>query len=98
MDKRFTDIPIESDTKVMYQKVSKLGGYDVYYEIWSWDAIHGGSIIFANDDVSGISDQELENLVRNSGLIKKKSDITLIRLDSGFTFINFNFELDYNSN
>lgn len=45
-----------------------------------------------NDDVAGLSDQEIEQVVRNSGLIKNVASLTLNRSESGYTFCNFNFE------
>ena len=89
---RFNVVPIETDTRILYQQEGKLCGYDIRYEIWSWDGIEAGSIIFFNDDVAGLTDQEIKKVVLTSGLINEGSTMTLNRSDSGYTFCNFNFE------
>ena len=92
MSKKFDDVPVEEDTKIMFRQEARLGKFDVLYEMWSWEGISAESIIFANDDVADMIDNELEQEVRKSPLVKKESDITIKRLDAGFTFVNFNFE------
>ena len=39
-----------------------------------------------------MTDEEIEQEVRQSPLVKKGSQILIKRLDAGFTFANFNFE------
>ena len=92
MKKIFNNIPIEPDTRILFQKEGKPHQYDVRYEIWSWDGIEAESIIFSNNDVSALTDQEIETLVLKSGMVIEGSAITLSRSDSGYTFCNFNFE------
>ena len=91
MPKKFTNIPIEEDTRILFQKKGKLGGFDIRYETWSWDGIEAESIIFANADVEDLTDQEIENLVRITPMVKQGSAMTLNR-STDFTFVNFNFE------
>lgn len=92
MRKKFDDVPVDKDTRVLFRQEAKLGKYDVLYEMWSWEGISAESIIFANDDVADLTDEEIEQETRKSPLVKEGSQITLKRLDSGFTFVNFNFE------
>ena len=92
MDKIFKGIHIEPDTKILFQNETNLGGYPVRYEIWSWDGYQAESIIFSNDDVSSLSDKEIEMVMYESGLIQEESGITINRSDSGFVFVSFNFE------
>lgn len=49
------------------------------------------SIIFANDDISNLTDEEIEQKVRKSALLTGGSEITLKRLKD-YTFVNFKFE------
>jgi len=91
MSKKFDNVPVEEDTRMLFRKETKLDKYDVLYEQWSWDGIYAESIIFANDDISGLSDEEIEQEARKSPLIQEGSGITLKRLKE-FTFVNFNFE------
>jgi hypothetical protein len=64
------------------------------HQKWYWDGIIAESIIFANEDIVGITDAEIETIVRLSPLVKADSKITLKRSKSGFTFVNFNFEAE----
>ena len=92
MDKKFKNIPIEPDTKILFQNETNIGGYPVRYEIWSWDSYWAESFIFAKDDVSGLTNNEIEKVVHESGLILEESALTINRSDSGFVFVSFNFE------
>jgi hypothetical protein len=71
-----------------------LGEYEVLYEKWLWDGILGESIIFADEDVAELKDNEIVAEVKRSPLLKEGSSITLKRSQSGFTFVNFNFEIE----
>ena len=92
MNQKFKSIPIEPDTRILFQNETNLGGYPVRYEIWSLDGYRAESFIFSNDDISGLSDIVIEKVVIESGLIHEESGITLNRSDSGFVFVCFNFE------
>ena len=91
MDSKFNNISIEKDTRILFQKEDKLGDYDVRHEVWSWEGYRGESLIFSNDDVAGLPDQDIKRLVRASGLINEGSAMTLNR-STDFTFCNFHFE------
>ena len=92
MTDKFKTVPVEEDTRILFRNEAKLGDYDVLYEMWSWEGISAESIIFESDDIAALTDEELEQEVRQSPLVKKESALTIKRLDSGFTFVNFNFE------
>jgi len=85
-------VPVDKDARILFRHPAKLGKYDILYEMWSWEGIKAESIIFATDDVSEMTDEELEKEVRKSPLVKTESAVTIKRLGVGFTFINFNFE------
>ncbi|ABM03685.1 hypothetical protein Ping_1911 [Psychromonas ingrahamii 37] len=91
---KFEQVPTDSETKILYQHQAKLGDYDVLYQIWHWDGIKAESIIFASEDVSTLDDDKLKREISQSRLLKENSSITLKRNESGFTFVNFNFETD----
>jgi len=91
--KKFNNVPVEEDTKILFQLEVTLGEYKVLYEKWFWDGITAESIIFANEDVAELTDSEIEKKVRTSPLLNEGTIITLTRSDSGFTFVNFNFEI-----
>jgi hypothetical protein len=92
MSDKLKNVPVEEDTRILFRKEARLGNYDVLYERWSWEGISAESLIFSNDDVSDLTDEDLEQEVRKSPLVKKESAVTIKRLDAGFTFVNFNFE------
>jgi hypothetical protein len=92
MQSKFKQVPVDEDTRILYQHEAKLADYDILHQMWSWDGVTAESIIFDSKDVSGLSDNELEGEVRKSPILKNDSSITLTRTASGFTFANFNFE------
>lgn len=91
MTDKFKNVPVEEDTKILFRNEAKFGKYEVLYEMWSWEGISAESIIFESDDISDLTDEELEQEVRKSPLVKNDSAVTIKRLDAGFTFVNFNF-------
>jgi hypothetical protein len=92
MTDKFKNVPVEEDTRILFQTEATFGTYNVLYEMWTWEGISAESIIFASDDISDLTDDQLEREVRKSPLVKKGSAVTIKRLDAGFTFVNFNFE------
>jgi hypothetical protein len=93
MSKKFDGVPVEEDTRIRFRQEIRLGKFDVLYEKWSWEGILAESIIFAGDDISGMTDEEIEQEIRKSPLVKKESEMKIKRSYKGFTFVNFNFEL-----
>ena len=90
---KFNNIPVEKDAEIIFRAENKFGDLDVVYEKWEWDGILAESIIFNEDDVSEMNDDEIINKVKDSPLFDEKlykGDPT-IRHNSGFVFVNFNF-------
>ena len=92
MSQKFDDVPVDKDTRILFRYPAKLGKYDILYEMWSWEGIKAESIIFATDDISEMTDEELEKEVRQSPLVKKESAVTIKKSIVGYTFVNFNFD------
>ncbi|MDP2904184.1 MAG: hypothetical protein Q8N96_13940 [Methylovulum sp.] len=90
MNSKFTNIPVEADTKIINQLEALLGSYSVLYQKWVWDGVAAESLIFANEDIPDLTDEELKKEVKNSPICWEKSQITIKKTD-GFTFVNFNF-------
>ncbi len=91
MDK-FNNIPSAGDdTKILFQKLRKLAGYDVILDTWCWEGFTASSIIFFTEDVAHLSKDEIISLVKKSGFIEPESNITYSVIDKGYTFVNFNF-------
>ena len=93
MKSKFKDVPVDENTTILFQQGVKLGNYDVLYQKWCWDGIVAESIVFANEDVKDLKDKEIEKLVKSSPIVKEDSKITLKHSDSGYIFVNFNFEI-----
>ena len=94
MTAKFNKVPVEDDTVILFQTESKLGKYDILYQKWFWDGITAESIIFADEDVDDLDEEEIIKEVKASPLLKKDSKITLKRSGTGYTFVNFNFETE----
>ncbi len=92
MKDKFKNVPIEEDTKLLFSNEFKFDGRDVLYQMWSWDGIQGESLIFLTEDVKDLTEDQIKEMVKESPLVKKKDSITYSQGDSGYTFLNFNFE------
>ena len=90
----FDDVPMEDDTNLYGSSNFDFQGFRVRVEHWSWEGVRGNSIIFRSEDVAEISDEELISRVTNSPLHRIDSGVTLNRTESGYTFVNLNFETD----
>ena len=93
MSKKFDSVPVDEDTIILCNQETHLGEYDVLHQIWKWDTIIAESIIFLDEKVLDLEDQDLEKMVKSSPFYKE-GRTTIKRSESGFTFINFNFESD----
>ena len=90
---KFNNIPEQKDTEIIFRAETRFGDFDVVFERWKWDGILAESIIFDEDDVSEMADDEIITQVKDSPLFDgkiNKGDPT-IRNISGFVFVNFNF-------
>jgi hypothetical protein len=92
MENKFHKVPVEEDTRIIFQQEVKLGKYDVLYQKWSWCGITAESVIFANEDIAELEEEQIIKEVKSSPLINQDSEATFKKSNSGFTFVNFNFE------
>ncbi len=75
MASKFERVPVEEDTKIIFQQEAILGEYDVLYQKWYWDGITAESIIFANEEMLkkyGITEES--EVHRIFGLVKNQRD------------------------
>ena len=93
---KFSDVPLDEDTKVLFELESTLDKYDVLYQVWFWDGITAESIIFLSEDVSELNDEELKELVKSSPLVEKESKLTTNDRSGKYSFVSFNFKQDEN--
>ncbi|MBI9032194.1 hypothetical protein JEZ13_09375 [bacterium] len=68
--KKFADVGIDPDTKIILEKYLKVGDYDAKIEYWFWDGIYAFSLIFLKADVEHL---EQSNLIK---LIKEEISLT----------------------
>ena len=66
MMSKFNNIPEQKDTEIIFRAETRFGDFDVVYEKWKWDGILAESIIFDEDDVSEMDDDEIINQVKDS--------------------------------
>jgi len=90
-DERFKNVPIDNDTKILFESIMKFDGEDILYQKWRFDGIVGESIIFRTENVGNMSDKELIEYIATSDIVTNKSSITISRNDDTYTFLNFNF-------
>ena len=84
----FQNLPIEEDTKIIWEEKSVLGDYEVLHQVWGWDGIWGESIIFQASEVATITDEALQELCE--AFIKGGSSTTISRGEH-YSFVNGNF-------
>jgi len=93
MSNKFQNVPVEKGTRIHFEKEIRVGEMDTLHQVWSWDGVRAESVVFQNNDVQGLSDDELQNIVREhlKEKITEDAKMTMSRSESGFTFVNFNF-------
>jgi hypothetical protein len=94
MNKKFENVPVESDTVILFEKEHTIGKFDVLYQIWRWGIYTANSIIFISNDVEELREEEIIEIVKKDSVFKGSSSISFKRSECGFTFVNFNFEED----
>lgn len=94
MTEKFNNVPVEDDTEIIFSTPAKFGEYEVLYQKWIFDGIIGESLIFAENDITNITMDELENEIRNSPMVIGNSRKITTANKNSFTFFNFNFVVD----
>jgi hypothetical protein len=88
----YADVPADEDTIVKYETNIKLDGLNGLFQTWSFEGVIGSSLIFQNEDVENLSDDELKALTERNMIIGEKG-FTVKRTDGKYTFVNFNFSI-----
>lgn len=91
MSGKFDQVPKGTEATTLFQQEAELRGLDVLYECWIWEGIKAECVIFRDEDVCDLSDDEILEMVRSSPICRPDSKMTLRRSISGYTFANFNF-------
>lgn len=94
MNKKFKNLQVENNTTILFELMHQIGKFEVLYQIWQQGTYMADSIIFSNEDVDGLAEEEIIDMVKNDAVFKAGSSVTFARTKSGYTFVNFNFVLD----
>ena len=94
MNNKFAAVPIEKGTNILFELNATLYDYYVLYQMWSWDGVTAESFIFLSSDIANLTDDEVKTLAKSSPMIKADSELTMVRHEDGYTFVNFNFKAD----
>ncbi len=92
MNKKFENVPLEKDTVILFEKMHNIDVFDCLYQIWQQGIYQANSVIFLNEDVEGMSQEAIEDLVKQDAIFVNKSSTSFTKSDSGYTFVNFNFQ------
>ena len=94
MNKKFENIQVEAGTIILFERMHQIGEFEVLYQIWQQGIYMADSIIFSNEDVDGLTEEEIIDMVKNDAVFKAGlgSSVTFVRTKSGYTFVNFNFQ------
>lgn len=93
MNDKFKNIPVDDDTNISSSLQVKFGGLDCMYQQWSTESINGSSLIFHCNDVAAYTNEELEQWLRESPLLKQEGSVVTVsrNADMEYVFVNFNF-------
>ena len=81
-------IGVEKDTTIKKRELVKVRDKQAIYEEWVWDGIYGKSLIFFMEDVKGLTEDQLKELLVES--FSSDTEIT-IKESGEYLFLNFGF-------
>ena len=91
MPDNFEDVPVEVETQIIFCVPAQIEAYDVMYQKWNWDGIYAESVIFCNEDVAALTEEQIKKEVALcTALVKEGSQLTYKKGEK-YTFVNFNF-------
>jgi len=94
MNEKFKNIPVDDDTKIIFESTMKFEENDILYQKWFWDGIYGESIIFIADDVKHLNDDKLKKYVAMSDMVENKDKVTVGQRRDEYVFASFNFKTE----
>ena len=59
MNAKFTNVPKDDDTRIVFEKEAVLDGVDVLYQNWIFDGIRAESLIFCVYDTEANNNNDL---------------------------------------
>ncbi|MCG2419800.1 hypothetical protein K8089_12280 [Aequorivita sp. F47161] len=92
MTDKFKDVPVEQDTQIIASMEARIEAYPVLYQKWYWDGIYAESVIFLNEDIADLNEEQIKKEVALcTALVQEGSQLTYKKGDK-YTFVNFNFK------
>ncbi|HZK07596.1 MAG TPA: hypothetical protein VFC92_05300 [Bacteroidales bacterium] len=91
-EEKLKAVPVGPDTAILFSILHSINGIEALYQIWQQDIYRANSVIFLNEDVDGMSQEAIEEMVKKDTVYVKGSGTSFAKSDSGYTFFNFNFQ------
>ena len=89
---KFSDIPVETETKILGREELSINNLDCIHEYWSWDGFYAECLIFLKEDVIDLNKDDLIDI---SSKFWKSETSEITFSDNGtYVFVNFNFEIE----
>lgn len=83
--------PVESDTKVLIEKIVNFGEFTALYEKWLWDGITASSIICLEEDVKDWGQEKLVAFIFEKMQLPVDPQATY-SVSNGYVYVNFGFD------
>lgn len=80
----------DPDTIVTNWFFTEIGGYSVFHETWTWEAVQGCSLVFFTRRIEELDDEALTEVCAKFPYFDRTSSFT-IRRERFLTYVNFNF-------
>jgi hypothetical protein len=94
MTGKFDQLPLDRGKTILSQRETRLGDLEALHQRWSWDGITAESLVFRSEDVAHLANEEIVRRLASHPGYRPGSEVSLTRLDSGYTFANFNARCD----
>jgi hypothetical protein len=94
MTGKFDQLPQDPGRTILSQREARLGDIEALHQHWSWDGITAESLVFRSEDVAHLADEEIARRLASHPAYRPGSEVSPTRLDSGYTFANFNARCD----
>ena len=77
---------------ILDQNTMTLNDIEVLYQKWKWCEYTVESIIFEENDVSDMSDDDIIDFVSTSTLVKDKNEVVIVRDRQDYVYASLNIE------
>lgn len=91
-DRLFSDIPKDDSTHIIKRTNKHFSGLNILEEWWTWEGISGRSLIIPLNEIEGLTDQRLIEILSENYSITHPH--TLQRRGR-YLFINYDFTSSY---